>query len=99
MTDVAVDAPAQAHRRHQRREIVVDQHQGGSFAGDVRAAAAHRHADVRGAQRRSVVDAVAGHRDDIAIRLEGLHQAQLVLGLRARVDVRCRARARAALRR
>ena len=37
-----------------------------------------------GLQCRRVVDAVTGHRDDFAVLLQGLHQAQLLFGLDAR---------------
>ena len=84
---------AQAHRRDERREIVVHEHQRRGFARDVRAAPAHRDADVRGLERGRIVHAVAGHGDHFAVRLERLHQTQLVLGLGARVDVH-RARTR-----
>jgi hypothetical protein len=39
-----------------------------------------------GLQRRRVVDAVAGHGDDMAERLEGLDDLQLLLGPHARED-------------
>ena len=42
---------------------------GGGLARDVGAACAHRDADVGGTQRRGVVDAVAGHADDLAVGL------------------------------
>ena len=37
-------------------------------------------------KRRRVVDAVAGHRHDRAAALQRLHDAQLVLGVDARID-------------
>ena len=67
-------------------EVVVGQHHVGRFLGDVGAGDAHGHADVGGLQRRRVVDAVAGHRHHRAVALQGLHDAQLVLGIDARVD-------------
>ena len=42
-------------------------------------AAAHRDADVGGLDRRRVVDAVAGHRNDVALQLERLGEQHLVL--------------------
>ena len=42
---------------------------GRRFARDIGAAAAHRDADMRRLQRGRIVDAVAGHRDDLAIGL------------------------------
>ena len=49
-----------------RGEVVVGQDHVGGLAGDVGAGLAHRDADVGGLERRRVVDAVAGHRDDLA---------------------------------
>ena len=42
-------------------------------------ARAHRDADVGLRERRRIVDAVAGHRDDCAFRLQTLHDRGLVL--------------------
>ena len=88
LAQVGKHAPPVAHRGDDRREIVVQQHQRGGFACDVGAPRAHRHADVGGLQRRRVVDAVAGHRHDLAAGPERLHQAQLLLGLDAAEDMR-----------
>ena len=62
-------------------EVVVEQHEVGGLAGDVGAGAAHRDADVGRVQGRAVVDAVAGHGDDVAPGLQRVGDAQLVLGL------------------
>ena len=69
-----------------RREVVVGQDHVGGLAGDVGARLAHRDADVGGLERGRVVDAVAGHRDDLAHRLQRLRDAHLVLGNDARED-------------
>ena len=69
VADVLVDAPAEPHRADDRLEVVLEQHQRGRLARHVGAALSHRHADVRGLQRRRVVHAVAGHRDDLAVGL------------------------------
>ena len=76
-----------AHGADDRGEVVVGEHERRGLARDVGAALAHRDADVGGLERRRVVDAVAGHRDDLAARLERLHDAQLLLGHDAREDV------------
>ena len=65
---VVEDAPAQADRRHDGGEVVVGHDQRRRLAGHVGAAPAHRHADVGRLERRRVVDAVAGHRHDLARR-------------------------------
>ena len=56
--------------------------------GDVGARDAHRHADVGLLERRRVVDAVAGHRHDVAVALQRVDDPQLVLRRHARVDRR-----------
>jgi hypothetical protein len=58
------------------------------LARDVRAAATHRDPDMSSLERRSVVDAVAGHGDDPAICLEGHHNAQLLFVSEARGRLR-----------
>ena len=60
--------------------LVVEQHEVRRLTGHVRAAPAHRHADVGLAQGRRVVHAVAGHRDDLALIPQGAHDAELVFG-------------------
>ena len=67
-------------------EVVVLQDHVAGVLGDVGAGDAHRDADVGLLERGRVVDAVAGHRDDLAIALQRLDDAQLVLGGHARVD-------------
>ena len=47
------------------REVVVGQHHVAGVLGDLGAAEAHRDADVGLLERGRVVDAVAGHRDDM----------------------------------
>ena len=47
---------------------------------------AHGHADVGAAQRGGVVDAVAGHRDDVALGAQRVGDPQLGLGRAARED-------------
>ena len=65
-----------------RGEVVVEQHEVGGLAGDVGARAAHGDADVGLVQGRAVVDAVAGHRHDVAAGVAGPGDAQLVLRVR-----------------
>ena len=56
------------------------------FLGRLRAGV-HRHADVGLGERRGVVRAVAGHRDERAARLLALDQRHLVLGRRLGEEV------------
>ena len=79
LAQIVVDAAAETDRLDDRAEIVVEQHDGGSFARDIGSAAAHGDADMGGLQRGRVVDAVAGHRDDLAIGLVGVDDAQLLV--------------------
>ena len=51
----------------------------GALHGDV-GAGAHGDADVGRGERRRVVDAVAGHGDDAALRLVALHDRALLVG-------------------
>ncbi|EXI65151.1 MAG: hypothetical protein AW08_03423 [Candidatus Accumulibacter adjunctus] len=88
LDDVVVDRPAFLDRPHDAGEIVVGQHHGGGFAGDIGSGDAHGDADVGGLQRRCIVDAVAGHGDDLATRLQRFDDAQLVLGRDAGEDGR-----------
>ena len=88
LLDVVVDAPPLLDGRHDRGEVVVGEHHVGRLAGDVRAADAHRNPDVSGLHRRGIVDAVAGHRHDMAEALQRPHDSQLLLGRHTRVDHR-----------
>ena len=92
--DVGERGPALLDGRDDRGEVVVEQHEVGGLPGDVGAADAHGHADVGLAQRRPVVDAVAGHRDDVTAGAQRLGDPQLVL--RRRPGRRRRRRGRAA---
>ena len=76
--DVLERRAAELDRGHDRGEVVVEQHQVGGLAGHVAAVRAHRHPDVGLAQRRGVVDAVAGHGDDVPRALEHAGDPQLV---------------------
>ena len=81
---VAVDDAALFDRTHDRGEVVVGEHHVGGFLGDLRAGDAHGDTDVGALEGRRVVDAVAGHRHDLAQPLQGLDDAHLV----ARLDPR-----------
>ena len=77
---VVVEPPTALDRGHDRGEVVVGQDHLRGVLGDLRAGDAHGHADVRTRERRRVVHAVAGHRDDVALLLEDADQPHLVLG-------------------
>ena len=86
LLDVVVDPAAALDRLDDGREVVVRQHDVGRLLGDVGAGDAHGDADVGVLERRRVVDAVAGHRDDVALVLPGAHDLELVHRRDARVD-------------
>ena len=86
LLDVVVDATPLLDGRHDRGEVVVDQHHVGGRLRHVGARDAHRDPDVGGLDRRGVVDPVAGHRYHGAGMLQGLDHAQLVLRRDASVD-------------
>ena len=88
LLDVGVDRAPLLDRRDDRGEVVVGEHDVGGLLRDVGPGDAHRDADVGSLQRRRVVHAVAGHRDDFAERVERAHDPELVLRAHARVDVR-----------
>ena len=77
--DVGERRPALLDRGDDRGEVVVEQDQVGGLARHVGARSAHGDADVGLLERRAVVDPVAGHRHDVARRLQGAGDAQLVL--------------------
>ena len=87
LLDVVVDGAALSHGRRDRREVVVGQYHGGRLLGDLGALDPHGDADVGLLESGRVVHPVARHRDDLLVRLDGLHQTELVLGARAREDV------------
>ena len=76
--DVCVHAAPLAHRRHDRREIVVRQHHVRRALRDLRAALSHRAADIRRAQGGSVIDAVARHSGDFTVCLKSAHDPHLM---------------------
>mmetsp|Transcript_43283 Transcript_43283/g.111448 ORF Transcript_43283/g.111448 Transcript_43283/m.111448 type:complete len:461 (+) Transcript_43283:594-1976(+) len=82
LLSVVVDPAPLTHGSDNGAEVVVQEHQVGCVLGDRRARDAHGHARVRALQRGRVVDAVAGHRHDVALANERLDQCDLVGGLR-----------------
>ncbi len=66
------------------REVVVGEDHVGRFLGHLGTGDAHRDTDVGPLQGGGVVDAVTGHGDDVALLLQVLDQAHLVLRRDAR---------------
>mmetsp|Transcript_9769 Transcript_9769/g.32432 ORF Transcript_9769/g.32432 Transcript_9769/m.32432 type:complete len:927 (+) Transcript_9769:309-3089(+) len=90
--------PALLDAKHNRRELVVEQDDVGRILGHLGAADAHGDSNVGLLKGRRVVDAVTGHRDDVAVDLavgplaapllQGLHNQLLVDGGHAGEDAR-----------
>ena len=77
---VVVDGAPQADRLDDRRVVVVGQDHHRGLLGDLRPGDAHGDADVGLLERRRVVDAVAGHPDDVALLAQDVDEVDLVLG-------------------
>ena len=77
LADVVVDNSAGFDRGDDRREVVVGEDHGRGFAGDVGPGASHRDTDVGALKGGSVVDAVAGHRDDVSFGPKRIGDAEL----------------------
>ena len=69
------DASADAHGVDERREVVLEQHDGCGFPGHVRATRAHRDADAR-PERGGVVHAVPRHGHHLATPGQGSDQTR-----------------------
>ena len=78
--DVVEHDPAVADGGDDGGEVVVLEHHVGGVLGDVGTGDPHRHADVGLFQCGGVVDSVAGHGHDVALALQHLDDADLVLG-------------------
>src|SRR5579883_370110 len=76
-----------AYRSDDRREVVVEQNKIRGFARDLASSLPHRHADVGLAQRRRIVDPVAGHRYDLTLGAQRLNDPVLLLGTDPGEDV------------
>ena len=78
MRQVVVDAPTVAHCVHDGGKVVVEQHDGRCFSRHLSAALTHRHADVSGPQRRSIVGAITGHRNHFTLGTQLDNQTMFV---------------------
>ena len=86
LLEVVVEAAADLDGLDDRGEVVVGEDHRRGFLRDLGAGDPHRDPDVGPLQRRRVVHAVAGHRDDVALALERVDEPDLVLGRDARDD-------------
>ena len=87
LLDVVVDGAAFLHRRRNRGEIVVGEDHARRLFRHLGALYSHGDADIGLFERWRVVDAVAGHGDDLPVGLDRLDKPELVLGARAGEDV------------
>jgi hypothetical protein len=78
--DVGVHPAAFLRSGDHRGEFVVREHEIRGLPGDLGAASAHCHADVRAAHRGGVVDSVAGHRHDVARLAVGFDDGEFLGG-------------------
>src|SRR5215813_14921659 len=79
LTEIIVDTSAKPNSLYNRPEIVVEQDDGGCLAGYIGAAPPHGDPNVRRLQRRGIVDAIAGHGDDLALRFQTVHDPKFLL--------------------
>ena len=86
LAQVVVEPAPELDGLDDRREVVVGQDHRRGLLRDLGAGDAHGDADVGPLERRRVVHAVAGHGDDVALALERVDQADLVLRRDARDD-------------
>ena len=77
--DVPEGRPPVLDRRHDRGEVVIEEHEVGRRPSHVRARAPHRNTDVGLLQRRPVVHAVPGHRHDVSSGSERARDPELLL--------------------
>ena len=83
LVQIVENPPPHAHRLDDGAEVVVEQHQRRGFSRHIGATPAHRDADMCGLQRGCVIDPIAGHRDDFALRFQGFDDQQFLLRLDA----------------
>ena len=78
LADIGIDDSSLFDRRNDAGEVVVRQDHVRRLLRDVGAGDPHRHTDVRPLERRRIVHAVSGHRDDMAPCLEGVDDLRFV---------------------
>src|SRR5579862_4462847 len=76
------------HAFFEHHQVFLQQNHVGRFLGDVHRVV-HGNANVRGAQRGGIIDAVAHKADDMALLLKRLHDAFFVCGRKAGEHVHC----------
>mgnify|MGYP006953451880 CR=1 FL=1 len=61
-------------------KVIIGKHHFRRLLGHLGTLYPHRHAHVGALERRRIIDAVAGHGNDLAAGLQRLYQLQLLLG-------------------
>ena len=80
LAQIIIDPPPQPHSGGNGFKIIVQKNDRRGFAGHIGPSPAHGDADMRRLQGWRVVDAIAGHRNNIARSLQRLHNPQLLFG-------------------
>ncbi len=78
LADIGVDHPSMFNRGDNAGIVVVGEHHVGSFFGHVGPGDAHGDSNVGSLEGRGVVDSVAGHRHDLVVALQGIHNPHFV---------------------
>ena len=72
-------------RRDDGREAVIEQNEFSRFPRHVRSALPHGYPDRGGPECRGVIDAIAGHGNEVTPVLQRLHDANLLFGIYPRI--------------
>ena len=88
LANIVEDPAPFVHRADDGRETVVEQDEFGCLPRDLGTALSHGDADRGGFQGRRIVDPVPGHRHEMPLSLERFHDADLLLGVDPRVDLK-----------
>ena len=86
LADIVIDAAPFFHRGDDGGIVIVQEHHVRGLFGNIGASNAHGNADIGALESRSVIDAVAGHGDDVALLLQSLDDLELMLRRDACID-------------
>ncbi len=88
LQDIVEDAATFADSADNRREVVVQEHHVRRFPRSIGALLAHCHTDVGAFERRCIINAVAGHCDELTMGLQGFDDVDLLCRVDASIDAR-----------
>ena len=86
IADIGIDVSSGRDRLDDRREIIIGQDHRSGILADFRSGDAHCDADIGLLQRRRIIDTVSGHRDQFALTLPSIDDADLMLWCDTRID-------------